>query len=433
MTSIDSTSALHWFRDAIPYIQKHRGKIMVIQFSGGLLLGDQADALIHDIALLHSLGVQCVLVPGAREHINARVSADTKLAADKRRVTDTDTVQTVKDAVGNLRIELEMRLSQSLKNTPLSGVQLRAISGNFVTAKPLGVIDGVDYQLTGDVRRIDSDGIREQLAQHHIVILPPMGYAPTGECFNLTAEDVAVSAASALTADKLIFLSDTNNDLPDHLSLEQAQAFKNDSSQSAELRMHLQSAIDASLNGVKRIHILNQSQDGALFSELYTRDGSGTLVTAGVYESVRQATIDDVPGIYALIQPKIKAGQLLPRSIEQLEHDIQQFSVIERDGVIIGCAALKRLDQDNCELACLAVNDYFNNNGHGKTMLEHIACRAYKEKFKTMYALSTQSEHWFLENGFVKSSPDNLPKSRVYDRKRSAEVFARRINQYEQT
>ncbi|MGI9301719.1 MAG: amino-acid N-acetyltransferase, partial [Gammaproteobacteria bacterium] len=261
------------FRSAAPYINQHRDHNFVIAF-GGEAVADAAFAnLINDIALLHSLGVKLVLVHGARpqiEHLLKREGQRSKYH-DGLRVTDDRALDAVKRAVGSLRVEIEARLSMGLYNTPMAGMRINAASGNFITARPLGVHNGVDFLHTGEVRKVDTHAIRQLLAHGSVVMLSPLGYSPTGETFNLSAEDVAATTASAMQADKLVFLAETDplrdskKRLLRQLSLGDAQALLTGKRKlSPAQRRHLEYAVNACLSNVRRVHLLDRRVDGAL-------------------------------------------------------------------------------------------------------------------------------------------------------------------------
>jgi len=428
-----SNTAPHvmWFRNAAPYIHAHRGRTFVLYFGGEALEGEGFASLIHDIALLHSLGVHLVLVHGARPQIEKRLGIEgiEPRYAEGLRVTDDAAIAAVKEAVGCVRVEVEARLSTSLVNTPMSGIKLRVASGNFVTARPIGVRGGVDFCHTGMVRRIDVDAVKAQLALDNLVLLSPLGYSPTGEAFNLSGEEVATETAIALQADKLIYLNSVKEKrpLPAQMSLTEAeQILQRRKTLNEETRVHLQNAIGASLKGVRRIHLIEQQRDGALLLELFTRDGAGTLITADVYEGVRDARIEDVAGILELIKPLEDAGALVRRSREQLELEIQRFVVVERDGMIIGCAALYPFEDDRIgEVACLAIHPDYRGGGRGDVLLQYLETRAQKIGLERLFVLTTQTLHWFRERGFAPGDLVDLPVKRreLYNYQRNSKIF----------
>jgi amino-acid N-acetyltransferase len=431
----DINPYIHWFRSAAPYINAHRGRTFVLVFGGEIVADAKFAGLISDLALLQSLGVKLVLVHGARPQIDAALKQRGIKTEFTRglRITDNAAMPVVQEAVGRLRIEIEARLSMGLINTPMAGSQLRVTSGNFVTAKPYGVHGGVDFCHTGEVRKIDQAALRTQLDAGHIVLLSPLGYSPTGEVFNLRAEDIATAAAAALNADKLIFmvhgegLLDSDKNPVRQLTLAEAQNLLNAGKHLSELLQHdLQSAIAACTQGVKRVHLINDDFDGGLLQELYTRDGAGTLITAGNYETLRNAQIDDVGGVLELIRPLEENGTLVRRSREQLELEIDRFMLIERDGMVISCSALYPYPAEKMgELACIAVHPNYGKNGRGSELLNALEQRARQLGLQQLFVLTTQTAHWFRERGFEPGDIDALPiqKRLLYNYQRNAKIL----------
>jgi amino-acid N-acetyltransferase len=434
MTRKPAQQVVNWFRDAAPYINRHRGKTFVVYFSGEVINSGDFDALIYDLALLHSMGIKLVLAFGARPQIEQRLRNDgiELRYAQGLRITDREALEGVVEAVGKVRMIIEAKLTTSMENTPMSGSQILVSSGNYMLAKPLGVREGVDFGHTGEVRRVNTEAICQQLDAGHCVLLPPLGYSPTGEVFNLSAEEVATATACALRADKLILLNDDvlKNPLPAQLSLEDIAGLNKRRKLPEDTLYHLQNAQDAILNGVKRCHILASGIDGSLLLELFTRDGIGTLISANGYETIRPAEIHDVAGVLELIEPLESKGVLVRRSREQLELEINQFHVIERDGLIIGCAALYPFPEDNVgELACLAVHPEYRGENRGDLLLSAIADHARVAGIEKLFVLSTQTMHWFRERGFVPGDLSQLPvkRARLYNYQRQSKIFFKNL------
>ena len=423
------------FRHSAPYIHAHRGRTFVLVFGGEVVADQQFPDLVHDIALLHSLGIRLVLVHGARPQIEKKLKAHKASIeyANGLRVTGDDALVCVKEAAGTVRVEIEALLSMGLANTPMSGARIGVSSGNFVTARPLGVRDGIDYCHTGEVRRVDGTAIRQHLENRRIVLLSPLGYSPTGEVFNLSAEDIATAAAMELKAEKLILMTegDTIRDgrrkLLSQLTLTEANSLLTSKRRLTETtRRHLQQAVIACRHGVRRVHILDRHQNGALLLELFTRDGLGTLITGGDYEGLRAASIEDVGGILELIKPLEDEGVLVKRSRERLEMEIGNFTVIERDGMIIACAALYPGSRKSlAELACFAVHDDYRNAGRGDALLQAIEDQAIKAGINKLVVLTTRTAHWFRERGFVAGKTSDLPhrKRDLYNYQRNSKIF----------
>lgn len=424
-----------WFRRSAPYIHAHRGRTLVILF-GGEAVDDAGFAnLIHDIALLDSLGVRLVLVHGARPQIEVALDdweQDSRYYGGLR-ITDEDSLPAVLNAVGSLRVRIEALLSMGLANSPMHGARLRVASGNFVTARPLGVRDGVDFAHTGEVRRVDAEGIRQRLDDGNIVLLSCLGYSPTGEVFNLSAEDVATAAAVALQADKLISLvegpglMDAKQQLIQQLTPVAAEKVL--SSRRAlpeDVQRQLVAAAHACRNGVGRAHLLSRHVDGALLQELFTRDGVGTMITSDRFEELRPAQIDDVNGILEIIAPLEDVGAMVRRSREQLELEIDGFTVIERDGMVVAVGALYPYAADKIgEIACVAVHPDYQKGGRGNDLLAALIADARDQGLKSVFVLTTHTAHWFQERGFQRATLASLPvaKQRLYNYQRNSKVF----------
>ncbi len=435
--SANSQDYVKWFRQSSPYINAHRGRTFVIMLPGAALQDDNFANIIHDIALLHSLGIKLVLVHGARPQIDARL-AQQAIESDFQqslRVTDQQHLQAIVQAITGARCQIEAALSTGLPNSPMHGASIQALSGNYVTAKPWGVVNGVDLQHTGKVRKIDNQLLATALDNQAIALVSPLGYSPTGEVFNLSFADVATEIAKALQADKLIAYTsedgfrDQQGQLLRQLTLaecacelEKLEA-DNDHSQS------LQACYSACQFGIPRGQMISYRKDGALLQELFTREGSGTLVHSDTYESVRGATIDDVGGILELIVPLEQQGVLVRRSRELLESEIERFTVMEMDGTIVACAALYPHDTDMAELACVATHPDYRKGGRAALLLQAMERQALTQGVAKVFVLTTQTAHWFLEQGFVAADLNTLPESKksLYNFQRNSKIFIKTL------
>ncbi len=433
---------VHWFRNSAPYINAHRGKTFVLMFGGEAVSHDNFRNIIHDIALLHSLGIKLVLVHGARPQIDENlIEYDLQTPFHEGlRITTREALRCVLDAVGSIRLEIEALLSMGLANSPMYGARIDAVSGNFITARPYGIRNGVDYQLTGEVRSVDIEAIQKNLDNRHIVVLGPTGYSTTGEVFNLLGEEVAVKTAKTLKADKLIFLgekegiADDEDRLLRELIPNEVDQYLRDKIIDTELLRHMGGASEACRGGVRRVHIISYARDGALLQELFTRDGSGTLISHDPYEEIRTADIDDVVGLIELLRPLEEEGILVRRSRELLENEISQFAVIERDGMIVGCAALYPIPtKDNepmaAEVACVAVHPSYRSSNRGAELLDYLEARARSKGIEELFVLTTRTAHWFIEQGFEPAAVTHLPDARkaMYNYQRNSQVFMKTI------
>ena len=434
---------IQFFRETSPYIHAHRGKTFVIAISGEAVLDNNFDGIVHDIALMQSLGVNIVLVHGARPQVEQRLqlAGVETVFRDQIRVTDAAAMQCVKEAVGSTRFQIESALSMGLPNSPMHGARVRVIGGNFITAKPVGVREGVDFQRAGEIRRIDSAAITQQLESDALVLMSTIGFSPTGEAFNLSYLDVATETAIALNAEKLILLSeapgilDADNTLLRNLSLPEVidmkARLKKAGGENSEQYALLVSAYQACRNSVDRVHLVGCHDDGTLLRELFTRDGSGTLIMKDYSEVIRPATIDDVGGILDLIAPLEQKGILVKRSRELLETEISRFMVVVHpEGTLLGCAALYPIDNSDAgELACVATHPEFHNQGIASRLLKNIESDARANSLKTLFVLTTQTAHWFREQGFVEAALADLPaeKQSLYNYQRQSRIFSKQL------
>ena len=430
----DTAHHIAWFRHTGPYIKAHRGRTFVIYLGNGALESQGLLTLIHDVALLHSLGVKLVLVHATREAIDTALPAGQAAQFhDGVRITDDLTLAVASETAARQRVQLERLLSMGLPNTPLTGAHLRVLSGNVVTAKPIGVRDGVDYLHSGAVRRVDAEGVRAILDSDAIALLSPLGYSPAGELFSVSASEVAEKVAVAIGADKLIFLDrhpglqTADGALIRQCTIDSALTLDIADPEQERLR---DSACRSCTSGVARSHLLSYEREGALLEELFTHDGSGTLIAQNPYELARAANIDDIASIVELIRPLEESGALVKRSRERLEEEIGYFSILERDGRVLACAALYPYgDEGVGEIACVATHPDYRGEGRAKQLLDELIAEAKALSLTHVFVLTTQSTHWFLEQGFEAANLDELPveKQQLYNWQRNAAVLRRAV------
>ncbi|HEY8428747.1 MAG TPA: amino-acid N-acetyltransferase [Sandaracinaceae bacterium] len=427
------------FRIAAPYIHGHRGRTFVLMVGGEAATEAGFDRLMYDIALVHALGVRVVLVHGTRPQIEKRLK-ERRIPSrfvNETRITDRATLACVHEAVGAARARFTAMLSMGAANTPMAGARIRVADGNFITARPLGVRGGVDFLFTGEVRRVDVEGIERQLASGALVLISPVGVSPTGETFNLESHDVARAVAVALGADKLIGLIDGRGALdarrrliPQLTPARAEELAKKKSLNTPDVRKHLKAAAEAVRAGVRRAHLVDRRRDGALLTELFTREGEGTLVTSETYEDMRPARLEDIAPLSALLRPLEDEGILVRRSRERLEMEVDRFTVVERDGMIIGCAALEPFPEEKMgELYCVAIHERYRKSGRGEALLEYMQARAKAAGLERVFVLTTRSAHFFQERGFTPASVRALPARRraTYDRTRRSRVLVKQL------
>ncbi|ELK4121772.1 amino-acid N-acetyltransferase [Escherichia coli] len=432
------TELVEGFRHSVPYINTHRGKTFVIMLGGEAIEHENFSSIVNDIGLLHSLGIRLVVVYGARPQIDANLAAHhhEPLYHKNIRVTDAKTLELVKQAAGTLQLDITARLSMSLNNTPLQGAHINVVSGNFIIAQPLGVDDGVDYCHSGRIRRIDEDAIHRQLDSGAIVLMGPVAVSVTGESFNLTSEEIATQLAIKLKAEKMIGfcssqgVTNDDGDIVSELFPNEAQARVEAQEEKGDYNSgtvrFLRGAVKACRSGVRRCHLISYQEDGALLQELFSRDGIGTQIVMESAEQIRRATINDIGGIQELIRPLEQQGILVRRSREQLEMEIDKFTIIQRDNTTIACAALYPFPEEKIgEMACVAVHPDYRSSSRGEVLLERIAAQAKQSGLSKLFVLTTRSIHWFQERGFTPVDIDLLPESKkqLYNYQRKSKVL----------
>jgi len=448
MSTVFNFTFVPWFRSVAPYIHMHRGKTFVVAISGEAIAAGKLPSLVQDLAMIQSMGVKIVLVHGFRPQVNEQLAAKGHVPqySHGMRITDSVALDCAQEAAGQLRYEIEAAFSQGLPNTPMAGATVRVISGNFITAKPVGIVDGVDFQHSGMVRKVDVSGITQILNLDAMVLISPFGFSPTGEAFNLTMEEVATSVAIALHADKLIFVTEVpgirvrpheaagdDNPVDTEMPLDVAEALlaqEPSATQPTDLGFYLQHCVKACKAGVERSHILPFAVDGVLLLEIYVHDGIGTMVVDERLESLREATPDDLGGVLQLIEPFEQDGTLVRRERTEMERDIGNYSVIEHDGVIFGCAALYAYPENRTgEMAALTVSPSSQGQGDGEKILRRIEQRARAQGLDSIFVLTTRTMHWFLKRGFVQSPIEWLPEARQrkYNVDRKSVVLVKKL------
>jgi len=448
MSAVFNFTFVPWFRSVAPYIHLHRGKTFVVGMAGEAIAAGKLQHIAQDLALIQSMGVKIVLVHGFRPQVNEQLAAKGHQPqyAQGMRITDGVALDCAQEAAGQLRYEIEAVFSQGLPNTPMAGSTVRVISGNFITARPVGIVDGVDFKHSGLVRKVDVQGIRQTLEMGAMVLLSPFGFSITGEAFNLTMEEVATRVAIELQADKLIFLSEMpgirikpgqpeseDNPIDTEMPLDYAERLLRElppAQQPTDIGFYLQHCVRACKAGVERTHILPFATDGALLLEVYVHDGIGTMVIDEKLESLREATVDDVGGILQLIEPFEKDGTLVKRDRTEIERDAGQYTVIEHDGVIFGCAALYPYPQaKTAEMAALTVSPQSQGQGDGERILKRVEQRARAMGLSSIFVLTTRTMHWFLKRGFQPVAIDWLPEARQrsYNLNRKSQVLVKQL------
>ena len=434
-----------WFRTVAPYIHAYHGNTFVVAIAGELIAAGKLASFAQDLAILQAMGIKIVLVHGFRPQVNEQLRSKGHASRHSQgmRITDAVALDSAQEAAGQLRFEIEAAFSQGLPNTPMANAIVRVVSGNFLTAQPVGVVDGVDFMHSGIVRKVDAAAIRRAIDIGAMLLLSPFGFSPTGEAFNLTMEDVATSTAIALQADKLLFVTevpgihedpnDVETPIDTELTLAEAERLLAALPQPllpTDTAFYLQHCVRACRGGVERSHILPFAIDGSLLMEVFTHDGIGTMVVDEKLESLREATADDIGGVLHLIEPFERDGTLVKRDRTEIERDIDNYTVIEHDGVIFGCAALYPYPEaKTAEMAALTVSPHVQGQGDGERILKRVEQRARALGLESIFVLTTRTMHWFIKRGFVQADLDWLPEARKrkYNWDRRSQVFVKKL------
>ena len=423
---MDSADFARWFRDSTPYISAHRNRTFVVMLGGEALASTNLVNTVHDLALLHVLGVRLVLVHGMAEP-----GAEPETA-----LSDGAAMDQAVGAIGAARSRLEALFSMGVPSSPLRASRIVLAGGNLVTAKPAGVIDGIERRHSGEVRRVHGAEIRKLLDQDVIVLVPPIGYSASGAAYVLSPEALAAEVATTVGADKLIVYDGIERvDEASEMTPQSLARVLAEEAFAEPTKARLRALLDASEAGVSRCHLVSFNVDGALLQELFTAEGVGTQVSKEDYRAIRPATSADVAGIVELIRPLEDAGLLVPRPRDRLEAEIEHFTVAELDGIVVGCCALFP-HEDTVELACVATHPSHRFRVGGKTLgervLAHAESVAVERGFARMFVLTTRAEDWFAERGFAPRGIDDLPVSRkaLYNYQRNSKVLMKELSSH---
>jgi amino-acid N-acetyltransferase len=397
---MSNTDTIDWFRNTAPYINTHRGTTVVVGLRAGAVSSENFINVVHDLALMHSLGMRLVIIHEHDALENAPLTHDAMSA--------------LLGAISLERSQIERMFSMGLPNSPLHNAKLRVISGNFVTARPAGVLQGIDHGALGIVRQVDVAGVTHALDGAAICLLSTIGHSAAGDVFAVNALELMRVVSRSLSAEKLIVMSahegvtTADGDLARQLTVDAARGCI--ASAPAGMDENIMLACDACDAGVQRVHLVSYSCDGGLIKELYTHDGAGTLVSSDEYEQIVTAQNHDLAGILELIRPLQQEGILADRPNEQIAKDLECFTVITKDSRVIACAALHPNMTDAIgEIACVATHPDYRESGHGERLIEKLVENARELDLKQVYVRTTQTGHWFRELGFKPIDGDALP------------------------
>ncbi len=415
-------------REALPYITRFSGEIFIVKFGGEALEGNNFIQVLPDIALLHSVGIRIILVHGANPQIEAMSKVYGQKSKKRKgiRITDEKTMTIVQQACSSVTQKILASFS-ALNKTKYS---IKGFVGNVVKAKPMGVIDGTDFQFTGEVESIETETLLKVLDDNFIPVLPPLGVDDFGTLYNINADTLAVEVAIALQARKILFLTNVDgvmegNELVPELTPQQArELLKKKNVVTGGMIPKLEACITSCENGVRRAHLLNYNKEGVVLLEVLSQHGQGTMINANPYKNIRKAIIADVESIMILTKPLMDSGVLLKRTWEEYEAGIHEFVVFEKDSLVSGCGALRVFrDRQSAEIYCMAIDEKVQDRGYATEIIEYLENQAREKGVKNLFTLSAKIHEWFLQRGFTYTSEKKLPPDRHVDSSRKSKVL----------
>jgi amino-acid N-acetyltransferase len=424
-------------REVIGYLGRYRDELFVLKIDDSLLDEPLFSLLVRDVVLLYRMGIRVVIVPGARRTIDATLAAAgfRSTSHDGIRITTEEELTHVMMAASRVSNRILSLLSEN-------GAQ--AVSGNWVRARTLGVIGGIDYQRTGRIERVNVPLLTKLLGEGVIPLVTNIGWNAVGKAYNISSTELAVAVACAMGAAKLFFIGTqpgipaSEAALPDVRVRENGVYSNMDLSQVEKLlaaaggsmerehRVLLQSAVTACTGGVKRVHIVDGRENGILLEEIFSVSGRGTMLFANLYTNICPATVEDVPEIIRLIQPFIQQSLLVQRTPEVIAEGVERWVVYKVDDAIRGCAALTPYDAESGEIEALVVDEDHRSGGAGGRIVSFLLDRAQRLGLKRVFALTTQASDFFMALGFREVSSDALPQAKRtrYNRARNSRVLA---------
>jgi amino-acid N-acetyltransferase len=401
-------------REILRYVPQFRDKVFVIALDGAVVEEANFGNLLLDIALLRSLRIGVALVHGAGHQVRrlAERTGQTPSNTDGTGVTDAATLRLALTAATGVSHEV-------LRG--LSATDLRGACGNALVAHPAGILQGVDYQFTGRLERVDTALLHALLERDIVPVIPPLGWDGEGNTYRLNSDAVAVEVARSLRAVKLIYLTTAagiyrGTDLLRQLTVEEAETiFATARGEVAAAGVSkLEHAIRAARGGVPRVHIIDGRVDEGLLAEVFSNEGIGTLVHTNEYQAIRGAGKKDVRAIFGLIQAGMESDELMRRSLADIEAQVEDFFVFEVDRNPVACVALHRYAADSkAELACMCVDPKYENQGIGAKLMQYVENQARAGGAAELFCLSTQAFNYFMQKGgYHPGSPDDLPPAR---------------------
>ncbi len=443
MTNDIDITHVEQIREVFKYSLRFPGKRFVFQISSAIVEHPLFPALVKDLGLLHHSGINIILVPGAQvgiDHLLGRFNIEAKYH-NGLRISSEESLPLIKMAA----FDTANRLMGELSSHKLSSV-----IGNWVSARAIGVRDGVDYQMTGAVSSVNISQIQRILNDRLIPILPCIGWnsGGVGKAYTISSLELARHLAAGLAAEKLFFITGENllqadscntkadgvivaNRRITRFTIEGAAHFlaNNKSTLTATQREIIEQGRDAAAAGVPRVHILDGRSDGAVLQEVFSTNGIGTMIHADAFDAIRSMGREDINDVLGLMSAGVEDGSLVPRTREELQQLVQDYVVFETDGSIRGCGAVHEFSDGSAEIAGMAVDPGYAHLGVGGRILHFLIDRARTRGVEKLFALTTRASDWFLSMGFVRGEIKELPqeKQQNYNNNRNSRIYMYRL------
>ena len=277
----DATQTARIIISALPYIQKFRDKIFVVKYGGSAQIDDELkNDFVKDIALLQLVGCKVVVVHGGGKKINSYLERlnITSEFKDGLRVTDKEAMEVVEMVLsGNVNKEITALLNKN-------GARAIGVSGKDAGLLQARVLDGGKYGFVGEIKRVNTHVLNGLLNNGLIPVVAPVATDEEANSYNINADLCASGVASALNAERVIFLTDTqgildkDKKLISKLNEAQIVALKKDGTITGGMIPKVDAALDCVKNGVANAHILDGRVPHSLLLELFTDDGIGTMI-----------------------------------------------------------------------------------------------------------------------------------------------------------
>lgn len=403
-------------RGILKYVPRFKDQIFIIAVDGSVVADENIANVLVDVAVLRSLAIRVVIVHGIGWQIQelSKIRSIPITNADGVGVTDAAT------------LDLAVRASARVAHLLLEGLTqnaLKAAITNSVRALPVGIIKGVDQQFTAKVERVDKDLLQHLLEADVIPIISPIGFGPDGKSLRINSDLLAAEIAETLQASKILFLTEPpglviNGEFRREISVNAIRSILEEHPEhlAPMWRSKVAHAVKAIDNGTPRVHLVDGTIFDGLLNEIFSNEGVGSLIYGNDYQQIRQATRRDVRLIYNLTRSAVKREELIHRSQQAIEKNIDQFFVFEIDENIIACVTLYFYPDkpEIAEVGSLYVMPFYQKRGIGKKMVDY-ACLQAKERGATqVVALSTQSYGFFTNTcGFEESDKSILPEARL--------------------